>query len=93
MAPATSVYGNSPFKPRAAQQTGKTQQATEDLAELIEDMIRMIENTRSFLKRLDGSRSDSQEATAISCQRLEEALASLKRRKQSLIDCEYSGGN
>jgi hypothetical protein len=89
MARATSVFRHTPYashSPRPIDGSGDTQ---EDLADLIEDTIRMIENTRSFLTRLDHSQSASRETMARSCQRLEEALTSLKRRQRGLTGCEY----
>ena len=89
MARITSDLRRSTYAPRTSRPSSKASDSQEDLTSLIEDTISMIENTRSFLDRLDYSESNSRNALALSCKRLEEALASLKHRQRSLRRCEY----
>lgn len=93
MARATSVFKYSPYTSQTPRTNARADETQEDLAELIEDTIRMIENTRSFLNRLDHSQSASRDTMARSCQRLEEALASLKQRQRRLTGREIVSGN
>ena len=89
MARITSDLRRSTYTPRTPRPSTIASDSQEDLADLIEDTINMIENTRSFLNSLDHSESNSIDAMARSCRRLEEALASLKHRQRSLRRCEY----
>ena len=89
MARAISVFRHTPYSSHTPRPAGVLDDAPEDLADLIEDTIRMIENTRSFLTRLDHSQSASREEMARSRRRLDQALTSLKRRQRGLTDCEY----
>lgn len=88
MARGTSTI-NYPSRTRISHPNRK-QEPQGDLAGLINDTIRMIEDTRSFLERLDRSQTASRKTMARSCQRLEEALAALKHRQQSLAGREHS---
>ena len=89
MAHTTSDFRRSPYKRGFPRQASASTESCNDLAALIDDTIRMIENTHSFLDRLDHSQIASREAVACSCQRLEEALEALKRRQRALAgyDC------
>jgi hypothetical protein len=63
---------------------------TENLEVLITDTIRMIENTQSFLERLDRSQSNAGEHLKESAQRLERSLDSLRHRRDEL-NGSYNG--
>lgn len=89
MAHIVSEFSRSAYKRAIPRRASSTSEACGDLSTLIEDTIRMIENTRSFLNRLDHSQIASREAMAHSCRRLEEALESLRRRQRAITgsDC------
>ena len=82
-------FRRSPDSRGFPRQVNTAASSSGDLSNLIEDTIQMIENTRSFLDRLDHSQIASREAVARSCERLEEALETLKRRQRALAgyDC------
>lgn len=88
MAHTTAHLSQTSFRRESPKPLDSMGDPNEDLASLIEDTIRMIENTRSFLNRLDHSQFASREAMALSCKRLEDALASLKRRQRTLGGCD-----
>ena len=86
--PHTTYSRRTTFNRQAPRSLDSMREPHGDLATLIEDTIRMIENTRSFLNRLDHTQFASREAMAHSCKRLEDALVSLKRRQRTLSGCD-----
>ena len=88
MAHTTAHLRQTSFRRESPNPMDSMGDPNEDLASLIEDTIRMIENTRSFLNRLDHSQYASREAMARSCKRLEDALAALRRRQRVLSGCD-----
>ena len=89
MAHATPPVSSTEVNPGGPGREAATGGSREDLETLIHDTIVMIANTRSFLDRLDHSQVASRETVAQTCKRLDDALASLRRRQRSLTgdDC------
>ena len=56
----------------------------ESLENLIDDTIRMIENTQEFLNRLDRSQPGARQYLEKTSLRLESSLASLRERRETL---------